>query len=132
MKKTSMLVAAALAATLVTPAVLAQDAEASTDALRVVRDKQTGQLRAPNNEELKQMLEAEKADRKARGKPESSANPQPVQVRTYASGMRAAVFGPEFLVSLEAHRDADGNLTVRHADPADEHVAAPHTALPTE
>lgn len=132
MKKTSMLVAAALAATLATPAVLAQDAEASTDALRVVRDKQTGQLRAPNSEELKQMLEAEKADRKARGKPEPSANPQPVQVRTYANGMKAAVLGPEFLVSLEAQRDADGNLTVRHADPADDHIAAPNTALPTE
>ena len=73
MKKTSMYVAAALAATLATPAVLAHDAEASTDAMRVVRDKQTGQLRAPNNEELKRMLDAEKADRKARGKPEPSA-----------------------------------------------------------
>jgi hypothetical protein len=132
MKKTSIFVAAALAATLAAPAVLAQDAQASMDAMRVVRDKQTGQLRAPNSEELKQMLDAEKADRKARGQPEPSADSQPVQVRTYASGMRAAVLGPEFLVSLEAHRDADGNLAVRHADPAEEHITAPNTALPTE
>jgi len=105
---------------------------ASMDAMRVVRDKATGKLRAPNPSELKEMLEAEKAQRKALGKPESAAEPQPIEVRSYPSGMRAAVLGPEYLVSLEAYRDADGNLVVRHADPADEHVAAPQAQLPTE
>lgn len=132
MKKTPMLVAAALAATLATPAVLAQDSETTLDALRVVRDQETGQLRAPNNAELKQMLEEEKAARKARGEPERSTDPQSVQVRSYSSGMKAAVLGADFLVFVEAQRDASGNLAVRHADPADEHVAAPTTELPTE
>jgi hypothetical protein len=105
---------------------------ASADAMRVVRDKATGKLRAPNANELEQMLAAEKAERKARGAPEPSADPKPMQVRTYPSGMKAAVLGPEFLVAVEARRDADGNLVVRHAAPADKPVAAPHAALPTE
>jgi len=129
MKKTSIVVAAALVGVLAAPGTFAAD---TTEALRVVRDKQTGQLRAPNSDELKEMLEAEKADRMARGKPESAAEAQPVQVRTHASGMKSAVLGEDFLVSVEAHRDTNGNLVMKHADPADEHVAAPTTELPTE
>jgi hypothetical protein len=110
----------------------ASQSTVSTDAMRVVRDKTTGKLRAPSDSELQQMLDAEKAERKARGKSEPAADRQPVQVRTYASGMKAAVLGPEYLVSLEARSDADGNLTVRHANPADVQDAAPTTALPTE
>ncbi len=91
-----MSIAAALAATLASPVELAQDAKASTDALRVVRDKQIGKLGAPKkSEELKQMLDVEKAGRKAGGRSEPSADPRPVQVRTYGSGMRVAVLGPD-------------------------------------
>ena len=126
------LVALAAAGTpcLADEAVAAQPA-ASADALRVVRDKATGKLRAPNPSELKEMLEAEKAQRKARGEPEP-ASAQPLAITHPANGMISAKLGPEFLVSLEAHRDADGNLVVRHADPADEHVTAPQAQLPTE
>jgi hypothetical protein len=127
-----MVIAAAIAATLAAPAVLADDAVAASEAMRVVRDKQTGQLRAPNNEELKQMLEAEKAERKARGEPAPSADPQPLEVRTYSSGMKAAVLGPEFLVTLEARRDAEGNLVVAHSKPEYDAHAEPANVLPTE
>ena len=113
MKKTSLFVAAALAATLGAPIAPADEPAAGTDAMRVMRDKQTGQLRAPNNEELQQMLDAEKADRKARGKPETSADPRPVQY-ALCSGMQSAMLGAEHLLSLDAHRDADGKVTVRH------------------
>lgn len=129
MKKTSICVAAALAATLVSPAVLADEA-AGTDAMRAVRDKDTGQLRAPNHEELKALIEAEKAERRSRGEPEA-AEPREAQVRSYASGMKAAVLNADYLVSVEARVDANGNLVVQHADPADEH-AAPAATLPTE
>jgi hypothetical protein len=78
------------------------------------------------------MLEEEKAARKARGEPERSTDPQSVPVRSYSSGMKAAVLGADFLIFVEAQRDANGELAVRHADPADEHVAAPTTELPTE
>jgi hypothetical protein len=132
MRKMSMVVAAAIAATLATPAVLADDTVAASEAMRVVRDKETGQLRAPNSAELKQMLEAERAARKAKGQPEPSADPQPLEVRTYSGGMKAAVLGPEFLVTLEARRDADGNLVVTHSRPEYDAHAEPAKALPTE
>lgn len=130
MKKTSAYVAAALVASLAAPVVLAEDITGSMDAMRAVRDKETGQLRAPNHEELKALIEAEKAARRARGEPEVAA-PQDVQVRTYASGMKAAVLNADYLVSVEARVDANDELVVQHANPADEHVAAT-AALPTE
>lgn len=133
MMKVSMLAAAALAATIAAPSVLADEAVAASEAMRVVRDKKTGELRAPNNAELKQMLEQEKAARKAKGEPEPSADAQPLEVRTYSGGMKAAVLGPEFLVSLEARRDADGNLVVTHSRPEyDGHAEPASTELPTE
>jgi len=132
MQKVPMLAAAALAATMVTPTVLADETVAASEAMRVVRDKETGQLRSPNNAELKQMLEQEKAARKAKGEPEPSADPQPVEVRTYSGGMKAAVLGPEFLVSLEARRDAEGNLVVTHSRPEYDGHAQPAAELPTE
>ena len=133
MNKTLPFVVAALAAALVAPGALADEAAAGgTDSLRVVRDKETGQLRAPNNEELKKMVDDEKAQRKALGQAEPSANPQPVEVRSYASGMKAAVLGPEFLVTLEARRDADGSLVVKHnKSEYDGHAEQAHD-LPTE
>jgi hypothetical protein len=129
MMKTSLAAAVALVATLAAPGVLAADA---TEALRVVRDKETGQMRAPTRDEMKALLEAEKAERKARGLPEERAM-QPVQVRTYPNGMKAAVLGEEFLVMVTAEKDANGNLVVKHANPADEHVVTKTTTeLPTE
>jgi hypothetical protein len=132
MRMTPTVIAAALAATLAAPAVLADGAVAASEAMRVVRDKETGQLRAPNNDELKQMLAAEKAARKAKGLPESSGEIQAVEVRTHANGMKSAQLGPEFLVSLEARRDAEGNLVVTHAQPGYDVHAAPANEQPTE
>jgi len=133
MRMTPTLVAAALAATLAAPTVLADDAVAASEAMRVVRDKKTGELRAPSDAELRKMLQAEKAARKARGEAEPSADAQPVEVRTYSGGMKAAVLGPEFLVSLEARRDADGNLVVTHSRPEyDAHAEPAAPELPTE
>jgi hypothetical protein len=132
MRNTTMVVAAAIAATLAAPVVLADDAVAASEAMRVVRDAETGELRKPTNDELKQMLEAEKAARKAKGQAEPSANPQPVQVRSYSGGMKAAVLGPEFLVSLEARRDADGKLVVTHSRSEYDGHAERAAELPTE
>ncbi len=132
MRKSPLVVAAALAATMAAPAVLAGDATAASEAMRVVRDQETGELRKPTHDELKQMLEAEKAARKAKGQAEPTSDPQPVQVRTYSGGMKAAVLGPEFLVSLQAHRDAEGTLVVTHERPEYDDRAAPARELPTE
>lgn len=133
MKKCSVVIATAIAVTLFGPCALADDASASMEGLRAVRDKETGKLRAPNNDELKQMIAAEKASRKAQGQVAESTDAQPVEVRTYSDGMKAAVLGPEFLVSLEARRDADGNLIVSHSRPEyDGHAEPAATELPTE
>jgi hypothetical protein len=129
MKRTSMFVAATLAATLVAPSAPADEPAAGTDAMRVMRDKQTGQLRAPNNEELQQLLEAEKATRKARGA--ANTLPQQTTVRTHASGMKSATLGEEHLVQVVATRDETGKVVVQHANPAHEHVQ-PAAELATE
>lgn len=98
--------------------------------MRVVRDKHSGQLRSPNSEELKEMLDAEKADRKARR--ETSTLPQETTVRTHASGMKSATLGEEHLVQVVATRDATtGKVVVQHANPTHEHLQ-PAAELPTE
>ncbi len=132
MKMRSLALAASLAAILAAPNVLADDTQATMDAMRAVRDKDSGKLRAPTQEELKDLLDAEKAARRASGIAEPSADAQPVRVRTYASGMKSAVLGPDYLVTVQARRDASGNLVVSHANPAYEHAAAPATELPTK
>jgi len=132
MKSKSISVVATLAAMLAAPVALADDAVATADALRVVRDKQTGQLRAPSQGELKQLLDEEKAARKARGEPEPAVDAQPVEVREYGDGMKAAVLGPEFFVTVQVERDENGELVIRHANPADDHSAVPASKLPTE
>jgi hypothetical protein len=95
--------------------------DAAAQGRRAVRDKDTGKFRAPTMEEL----EAEKAERKARGLPEPTAKAAPLALRQHPNGMRSAVLGPEYLVTLKAERGADGRLIVRHANPAHEHQASP-------
>jgi hypothetical protein len=116
MRSTSILALAALAATLAAPPALAEDMQTTTDGLRVMRDKETGKLRAPNAAELAEMEASERAARKARGLPEV-AKTAPVAVRTYPNGMRSAVLGKEYLISLQAERGPDGKLVVKHSDP---------------
>jgi hypothetical protein len=106
-------------------------AEPAAQALRAVRDKETGRLRAPNTEEMKEMIEAERAERKARGQAEPSATKTPIAIRTHANGMKSAVLGPDFHATLVAERDADGKLRVKHLNPANEH-AAPQSKPATE
>ena len=93
------------------------------EARRVVRDQETGKLRSPTEEELA----AERADRKARGEPEASAR-APLAVRQHSNGMRSAVLGPEYLVTLKAERGPDGRLVIKHADPAHDHPGAAQPA----
>ena len=91
----------------------------------MVRDAQTGQLRAPTEEELSAMLAREKATAR------TAAVPRATVVRKYPDGMRGAVLGPEHLVSLQAQRRADGTVDISHTDPVHAHPA-PAQQLPTE
>lgn len=103
------------------------DQPVALDGLRVVRDKDTGKLRAPDENELKELLRAERAQGRRSGEEETRS----VVIRQHADGMMSAELGPEFLVNVEAWRDEKGELHIRHDDPAHEH-AVPVRALPTE
>lgn len=100
-------------------------AAAQAQARVVVRDAQTGLLRAPNEEELIAMQAREKAMAR------TAAAPKTTVVRKYSGGMRGAVLGTEHLVSIQAQRRADGTVDVSHADPRQAHPA-PAQQLPTE
>jgi hypothetical protein len=88
--------------------------------MRAVRDKATGKLRAPTADELETMHSDERAERKARGLPET-AEPAPLRVQLHANGMRSAVLGPDFLVTLKGERRADGSVRRFHPDGNHEH-----------
>lgn len=97
---------------------------------RAVRDQETGRLRAPTADELKAMHESESAARKARGEPEV-VNRTPLVVRQHSNGMRSAVLGPDYLMTLKAERRADGKLVVLHSESGSAQPAAP-SQRPTE
>ena len=110
---------------------LAAPSPTTASARRVVRDKDTGKLRAPSEEELAVILESERAARQAKGLAEPSAQRAPVAVRQHANGMYSAVLGPDYLVTIKARRSADGKVEVSHTNPAHEHPTAP-AQRPTE
>lgn len=103
----------------------------AASARRAFRDPVTGQLRAPTPEETQAMLDEERAMRAARGEREPTGPVAPLSVRRYSNGMRSAVLGPEYLVSLTANRTPDGKVTITHDRPGHDHAAAP-TQSPTE
>ncbi len=96
-------------------------AEQTLQGRRAVRDTVTGKLRAPSEDELKAMIESERAARTARGQSATAGPVAPMIVRQHAGGMRSAVLGPEYLSTLKAERQSDGKLVIRHANPAHEH-----------
>lgn len=108
------------------PQATAAASPGAIEARRVVRDKETGKLRAPDTEELTEMLDQERADRAARGLPEPGTTP--VVVRVHPDGMRSAVLGPDHLVSLQVERGAQGKLVLSHGDSAHEHASHPSPA----
>ncbi len=106
---------------------VASDQPVVSDGMRAVRDKKTGKLRAPNDKELKALLRAERAS----GRQQSTKDISSVVIHRHENGMVSAELGPEFLVSVEAYRDENGELRTRHSNPDLEH-SAPTQAFPTE
>jgi len=100
-------------------------------AVRAVRDKETGRLRAPTDQELEQMLQADRAARKARGLSEDGPV-TPLVVRQHANGMRSVVLGPQYLVTLKAQRTGDGKLSVTHDKAIHEHATLVQPQRATE
>ncbi|MGB3427250.1 MAG: hypothetical protein WBA53_03655, partial [Burkholderiaceae bacterium] len=108
------------------PTAVAGDAQA----VRVVRDKETGKLRAPTADELESMESQERAARKARGLPEV-ADPKSLKITRHANGMRSAKLGPEFLMTLRGERQSDGAVRRFHPD-GTEHDPVARALRPTE
>ena len=96
----------------------------SAQGKQVVRDKDTGKLRAPSEEEMAEMAAAEKANRAARGLPDPATAAPAIVVRQHADGMMSAVLGLEHMVTITAVRRADGKLVRSHRDAAHEHPTA--------
>lgn len=118
------------AATLAAPAVMAQDAQ------RVVRDAETGQLRAPTVEEANAM-----SARAARAASTLRVAPATPLVKYHRSGATGARLTNEHLSHSVVSRNADGSLSeqcVTGAEAADAAVKSPAqpqrsaVELPTE
>jgi hypothetical protein len=116
MKNSTLGVVAAIAVAACSPALAADPAATETAApaasseLRVTRDKETGQLRAPTAEERAELAAIEKSFKRS--------GPARVQLRTLSDGTRAAVLPESFQTTLYAVRDADGKVRTYHSDPA--------------
>ena len=106
--------------TQVAPTSAATTAVGEAQAMRAVRDKVTGKLRAPTADELEAMHANERAARKARGLPET-AEPAPLRLQLHANGMRSAVLGADYLVTLKGERRADGSVRRFHPHGDHEH-----------
>lgn len=125
--KTSLLLIACAFGIAAAPAATAADSAAgqvkiggATESLRVMRDAETGALRAPTAAEIKAM------DASAVKKGAST----PVQVQVAPNGTKSVRLPAEYLISIEAARDANGNITSHHQQQNMEHGA--RAALPTE
>ena len=106
-------------------------AATQADSRRAVRDKVTGQLRAPTSEEAEAMRASERAGRAASGVAEPGARSGPMRVVQHSGGMRSAVLGTEYLVTLKAQRRADGSLAITHNQPGLDHPVS-SDVRPTE
>jgi len=107
------------------PATKPADEGAQMSSLRVVRDPDTGQLRAPTSEELKGLLEAQRQARTAQASARSRSAqttapavlPVEKSVVKHANGMVSVKLGQESLTAIKAVTTPDG-VRVVHVQPA--------------
>jgi hypothetical protein len=88
------------------PAATKPVATVSGEAVRMHRDAQTGELRAPTEQEMA-------ARRVAPGQ----AKRAPLAVKSHGGGMVSAVLGDRALEELVARKDANGKLVIEHSAP---------------
>jgi len=115
-------------------AALAEDsakapAPKASNAMRVVVDPATGELRAPTAEELRAQLARENAPaaaaRSARAAAPSTTAVLPAEksIVRHANGMLSAKMSQDSLSALKATTDADGKTTVQHESVSAQPVA---------
>ncbi len=110
--KSALLSVACLCGLAVMPAALATDAPAgdeavSADSLRVVRDAQSGRLRAPTADELRAMVASDRA----------APTSQALTVSVAPNGTKTVKLTPEYFVQLHAEVDANGQTRPSHTEP---------------
>jgi hypothetical protein len=106
-------------------AVLAEDVAKSpppkaSNAMRVVVDPETGEVRAPTAEELSAQIARENAPAAAARSARAATSPAPgalpaeKQVVSHSNGMLSVKMSEESLSALSATNDASGKTTVKH------------------
>jgi hypothetical protein len=100
-----------------------QKQPAGLNAMRVVRDAATGELRAPTTEELQALLAAEQAARQSTAFARSATPtaqqvlPAEKSIVRHANGMVSMQLSQESLSALKAMTDAQGKVHVVHDAP---------------
>jgi hypothetical protein len=106
---------------------------ATSNAMRVVVDPETGEVRAPTDDELKAQLQRERA---AASAPSSLARssraavqsthvlPAEKVVQHHANGMVSVRMSQESLSMLKAKTNSNGAVKITHEGETSEHVAA--------
>jgi hypothetical protein len=115
-------------------AVFAEDAAKSpapktSNAMRVVVDPETGQLRAPTPEELRAQLARENApaanarSARAAAPTTSAVLPSEKSVKRHSNGMVSVKMSQDSLSALKATTDAKGKTVVKHEGDSAQPVA---------
>jgi hypothetical protein len=94
----------------------------TNSALRVVRDAETGELRAPTPQELRQLIEAEQAARSARRASAARATsttapqvlPEQQSVQRHPNGMVSVRLSQDSLTAIRSERDSEGKARIVH------------------
>jgi hypothetical protein len=98
---------------------------ADMSAMRVVVDPQTGQVRAPTDDEFQALIKAEKEAKAAEqsqrslaraARPDTAQDVMPAQnnVVRHANGMVSVQMSQDSLSALKVQKDADGNTHLVH------------------
>jgi hypothetical protein len=108
-----------------------QVAATSSDAMTVVRDAETGKLRAPNGQELQSMKLAAQARSMMRG-----ATPAVAMEKFHVTGAHGARLTDEFMSSAVVVRNAKGGLDMQCLEPGHSaqaaHSVGSHATQPVE
>mgnify|MGYP000367225181 CR=1 FL=1 len=110
--KLALMSVACLCGMAASPMVIAADVPVagkavSSEALRVVRDKQSGRLRAPTTEEIIEMNAAA---------PAATAAPAEIVVHTAADGTKSARLNEEYMMQLNAGVSGAGEVSLSHGE----------------
>ncbi|WP_086933821.1 post-PEP-CTERM-1 domain-containing protein [Agarilytica rhodophyticola] len=89
---------------------------ATSAALKVVRDKETGQLRAPTAEEAAAMNRQEFSSQQLNMQNNSALSEVAGQMQHHANGVSSMVLDPSKFQSIYGKKNKKGSLVIQHGD----------------